>query len=75
MMSMTAWFGSPWSMTLMAGRRRPSWKISVASVDIEPGTNPPTSFQWAMFAVHATSSPSAKTGMANTTSLKCVTPP
>src|SRR5207245_6930419 len=45
---------------LIAGRRSPSWKISFASFEIDPGTIPPTSFQCAMFAVHAASSPSAR---------------
>ena len=47
----------------------------MASVEIEPGTMPPTSFQWAMFAVQAISSPPANTGIASTTSFRCVTPP
>ena len=37
MMSMTDWIGSPFEISLTAGSRRPSWKISVASVEIEPG--------------------------------------
>ena len=47
---------SPPSTSLTAGSRSPSWKISAASVEIEPGTMPPMSFQWAMLAVQATSS-------------------
>ena len=59
----------------MPARIRPSWKISVASVDMLPGTMPPTSFQCAMLAVQATISSPAKTGMTSTTSFRCVTPP
>ena len=68
-------FGSPASISLTAGSRIPSWKISCASFEMPPGTMPPTSFQCAMLAVHATSSPSANTGIASTTSLRWVTPP
>ena len=68
-------FGRPASISLTAGSRRPSWKISFASVEMLPGAMPPTSFQCAMLAVHATSSPSANTGIASTTSLRWVTPP
>lgn len=75
MIRITESIGRPRSTSLMPGSRSPSRKISRASVEIEPGTMPPTSFQCAMFAVQATSSPSAKTGMASTTSLRCVTPP
>ena len=39
------------------------------------GTIPPTSFQCAMFAVQATRRPPANTGIASTTSFRCVTPP
>ena len=75
MISSTDRIGSPTEISFTAGRRSPSWKISFASLEIEPGTIPPTSFQCAMFAVHATNSPSANTGIASTTSFKCVTPP
>ena len=75
MISITERIGSPSEMSFTAGRRKPSWKICFASFEIEPGTMPPTSFQCAMFAVHATSSPSTNTGIASTTSLRCVTPP
>ncbi len=75
MMSNTAVSGSPRSNSLTAGSRRPSWKISVASVDIDPAVMPPTSFQCAMFITHATSSSPANTGMASTASLRCVTAP
>jgi len=74
-MSKTARTGSPASSSLMAGNLRPSWKISLASLEIDPGTIPPTSFQCAMFAVQATSSPSTNTGSATTTSFRWVTPP
>ena len=75
MIAMTGSIGVPSSMILTAGRRRPSWKSCFASLEIEPGTMPPTSFQCAMFAVHATRSPPAKTGSTKITSLRCVTPP
>ena len=75
MISITESIGFPPEMSFTAGRRSPSWKISFASFEIEPGTIPPTSFQCAMFAVHATRSPFANTGMASTTSFRCVTPP
>ena len=55
MMSMTERIGWPFEMILIAGRRRPSWKISVASPVSEPGAMPPTSELWAMFAVQAIS--------------------
>ena len=74
-MSKTARFPRPSSYSFTAGLRIPSWKISVASVDIEPGTLPPTSFQWAMFDTQATSRPSWNTGAASTMSLRWVTPP
>ena len=74
-MSKTGLIGSPSAISLTAGRRRPSWKISVASPDSDPGAMPPTSELWAMLAVQAISSPSAKTGMATTMSLRWVTPP
>jgi hypothetical protein len=75
MICITDLMGSPAETSFTAGRRRPSWKISVASFEIEPGTMPPTSFQWAMLAVQAIRRPPAKTGMASTTSLRWVTPP
>ena len=75
MISVTDLIGVPSEISFTAGRRRPSWKISFASFEIEPGTIPPTSFQCAMFAVQATSSPSANTGIASTTSFRWVTPP
>ena len=75
MMSKTEAIGWPRSNSLTAGSRSPSWKISVTSTAIEPGVLPPTSFQWAIDAVHATHAPAAKTGNAMTTSFKCVTPP
>ena len=75
MIATTDSIGVPSETSFTAGRRRPSWKISRASFEIEPGTIPPTSFQWAMFAVHATRRPSAKTGIASTTSFRWVTPP
>ena len=75
MISITDWFGRPSSISLIAGSRRPSWKISLASLEIEPGAIPPTSFQWAMFAVQATSSSPANTGSTRTTSFRWVTPP
>ena len=59
----------------MAGRRSPSWKISVASPVSEPGAMPPTSELCAMFAVQAMMRPSTKTGITTTMSLRCVTPP
>ena len=64
MISITGLIGVPLSMTLIPGRRSPSWKSSFASFEIEPGTMPPTSFQCAMFAVQATSWSPAKTGIA-----------
>ena len=39
----TGRIGSPPSMIFTAGRRRPSWKISVASPVSDPGAIPPTS--------------------------------
>ncbi len=75
MMSITAALGTPASTMRTAGRRSPSWKISVASVDIPPGTMPPRSFQCAMLAVQATIASSTNTGIARITSLRCVTPP
>ena len=36
---------------------------------------PPTSFQWAMFAVNAISSSPANTGITSTASFRWVTPP
>ena len=53
MISMTGRIGSPSEIILIAGRRRPSWKISVASPVSEPGAMPPTSELWAMLAVQA----------------------
>ena len=53
MMSITGRIGSPSEIILTAGRRSPSWKISVASPDSEPGAMPPTSELWAMLAVQA----------------------
>ena len=75
MTSITDRIGSPREMILMAGSRRPSWKISVASPVSEPGAMPPTSELWAMLAVQAMMRPSAKTGIATTTSFRWVTPP
>jgi len=75
MMSMTDRIGSPLEITLIAGRRRPSWKISVASPVSDPGAMPPTSELCAMLAVQAMMRPSAKTGMATMMSFRCVTPP
>src|SRR6185437_2408088 len=75
MMSNTGAMARPFLNSLTAGSRKPSWKISETSTAIEPGVLPPTSFQCAIEAVHATSSASAKTGSATTTSLRCVTPP
>ena len=63
MISTTDWIATPSETSFTAGRRRPSWKISVASFESEPGTMPPTSFEWAMFAVQAITSSSAKTGI------------
>jgi hypothetical protein len=75
MISITGRIGVPSEISFTAGSRSPSWKISRACVEIEPATIPPTSFQCAMFAVHATSSCSANTGIASTTSFRWVTPP
>ena len=75
MISITERIGTPWSMILTAGSRSPSWKISRDWFEIEPGTIPPTSFQCAMFAVHAISSSRTNTGIAKITSFRCVTPP
>jgi hypothetical protein len=75
MISITDRIGSPSEISFTAGSRRPSWNSSCAWVEIEPGAMPPTSFQCAMFAVHAISSPSTNTGSASTTSFRCVTPP
>ena len=73
--SITGRIGSPREMILTAGRRSPSWKISVASPVSDPGAMPPTSELWAMLAVHAMMRPPAKTGIATTMSLRWVTPP
>ena len=75
MIRVTDAISSPPSTSLTAGSRSPSWKISAASVEIEPGTMPPMSFQWAMLAAQAHSRSPAKTGIAITTSFRCVTPP
>ena len=75
MMSSTASIGRPPSNSFTAGSLRPSWNISETSTAIEPGVFPPTSFQWAIEAAHATQRPSANTGCAMTTSFRCVTPP
>ena len=47
----------------------------IIELNDEPGTMPPTSFQCAMFAVQAIRRSPWKTGMASTTSFRCVTPP
>ena len=75
MISNTGSIRRPRSNSLTAGSRRPSWKISVTPVAIEPGVVPPTSFQWAMLAVQAIRRPCANTGIATTTSFRWVTPP
>ena len=41
MMSKMPGMASPREIILIAGRRRPSWKISVASAESEPGDLPP----------------------------------
>ena len=75
MISKTGAMGSPLETIFTAGSRRPSWKISVASTESEPGDFPPTSELWAMFAVQAMMRLSTKTGIATTMSLRWVTPP
>ena len=75
MIAITGPIGSPRAISLTAGSRSPSWKISVVRVETDPGAMPPTSFQWAMVAVQATSRSHANTGRASTTSLRWVTPP
>ena len=44
-MSNTDRMGWPREKSLIPARIMPSWKISRASVDMLPGTIPPTSFQ------------------------------
>ena len=65
----------PRAMSLIAGSRRPSWKIEVAAPVSEPGAMPPTSEWCAMVAVQAIRSPPWNTGIITTMSLRCVTPP
>ena len=47
----------PREMILIAGSRRPSWNIDVASPVSDPGAMPPTSEWCAMLAVQAISRP------------------
>ena len=57
-----------------AGRRRPSWKTSVASGGIEPGFGPPMSSQWAVAIENATRASAKNTGLMMVTSQQWVPP-
>ncbi len=53
----------PASYSFTQGMRRPSWKTSVLSHAIVPGTRPPTSAWCAMLTPKPISRPSAKAGL------------
>ena len=71
-MSGTRW---PPSQILIGGSSRPSWYISVAFAEVEPGTAPPTSALCAIEPENATILPSANTGATNAMSETCGRPP
>ena len=75
MISITASSAWPRAISLIAGSRKPSWKIDVAAPVIDPGAMPPTSEWCAMVAVQAISRPPWNTGIITTMSHRCVTPP
>ena len=56
------------------GRRMPSWKISVLSQALEPGSRPPTSPWCAVVHVKPISSPPRWTGLKTKMSCRCMPP-
>ena len=56
------------------GRRMPSWKISVLSQALEPGSRPPTSPWCAVVHVKPISSPARWTGLKTKMSCRCMPP-
>jgi hypothetical protein len=62
MISYTDSTGSPRSTSFSHGRRSPSWKTSVLSHAIVPGTRPPTSPWCATVTAKPISAPPAKDG-------------
>ncbi len=75
MMRSTSVCAMPASTILIGGTKSPSWKISVASAEVEPATVPPTSALCAIEPENATISPAAKTGATKAMSETCGRPP
>ena len=56
-MARISWSISPFFQNLIGGKRSPSCSTSVALAEKPPGTMPPTSGQWPVFASQAKISP------------------
>ena len=65
MIFQTSSWSSPWRCSHSGGRRRPSWKMSVASPASPPGALAPGSARWAQLATKATISPSWNTALSS----------
>ena len=72
-MSSTTSVSTPSAMSRTGPILKPSWKMSVESIDA-PTSLPPMSIQCALVAEKPTSTPSTNTGAKIVTSLRCVPP-